>query len=267
MTPPLTEAEIEEFEAAGAICLRQRFDMGWVERLRAAVDRSLEAERRAREDPEAKRFEMNHHLVYREPDVRAFVFESPAAGIARALMRSRTARFYIDHVFVKEPGVEAPTPWHHDQPYWPVRGRQVCSIWLALDPVTKQSSGLEYVRGSHRWGKEYAPVPFTERGAAMRQATDEQPPDFDGRRNEFEFLNWDMEPGDCLAHQALAIHGASGNTTRTQRRRAFSTRWTGDDARYREPAHYMDPNLVDLTLRDGERLESMKFPLVLGARP
>ena len=59
----------------------------------------------------------------------------------------------------------APTPWHHDQPYWTVDGNQVCSIWLSLDPVPREAavrfvariaslgtlvSGLAEVRGLKR---------------------------------------------------------------------------------------------------------------------
>jgi ectoine hydroxylase-related dioxygenase (phytanoyl-CoA dioxygenase family) len=40
------------------------------------------------------------------------------------------------------------TPWHQDQPYWAVTGRQVASIWLPLDPVDRSAS-IRYVKGSH----------------------------------------------------------------------------------------------------------------------
>ncbi len=39
-----------------------------------------------------------------------------------------------------------------------------------------------------------------------------------------------MQPGDVLVHQAMTIHGAPGNSSSTVRRRAYSIRWTGDDA-------------------------------------
>ena len=40
------------------------------------------------------------------------------------------------------------------QPYYCVDGEQVCSIWLPLDPVPKES-GLEFVAGSHLLGKMF----------------------------------------------------------------------------------------------------------------
>ena len=47
--------------------------------------------------------------------------------------------FWYDQLFVKEPGTLDPMPWHHDLPYWPFRGSQVCSVWLAIEDVTGRS--------------------------------------------------------------------------------------------------------------------------------
>ena len=60
---------------------------------------------------------------------------------------------------VKAPHNEAPTPWHHDVPYWPVEGDQVCSVWMPLDPINEQNR-LQFIRGSHRWGEKYIPTDF-----------------------------------------------------------------------------------------------------------
>ena len=254
----ITEEDIQEFEAAGAICLRGLFDHSWIDLLSVAIDAGL-----AKDDEGKSKFQLDHTMAKENPAVRKFVFESPAAAIAKTIMRTETVRYYFDQLFVKEPGVEAPTPWHQDQPYWPVTGRQVCSIWVPLDPVTKANSGLEYVRGSHNWGQEFAPVSFTERSAGLFDNSErENLPDFNNRREDYDFLCWDMEPGDCLIHQARTVHGASGNTTREDRRRALSIRWLGDDARYRELIDNGDPNLVDPSLRPGEKMISLKFPII-----
>ena len=254
--PLVTEDEIRRFEADGAICVREVIPPEWIENLRHAVDREL-----GQKDP--TKFQQGHNLMWRDEDIRAFVFGSPAARLAREIMRSDTVRYYFDQLFVKEPGVEQPTPWHHDAPYWPVSGRQVCSVWIPLDPVTKANSGLEYVRGSHLWGKEYSPVAFDpQREANLGPSELEAIPDIEGNREEYEFLNGDMQPGDCLVHQARTIHGASGNTTREHRRRAFSIRWLGDDARYRKPGLRSDPYLPNSTSIPGEPIVDERFPYI-----
>lgn len=252
--------DIAAYHRDGAVCLRGVFSPEWVERTRDAVERLLVANRKGA----SQELDLITGAYEKDEGIREFIHHSPAADIARALMKSLTSRFFFAQVFVKEPGVAAPTPWHHDQTYWPVRGEQVCSLWLALDPVTKESSGLEYVKGSHLWDKRYKPEGFNaETTQTFAAAAGDIIPDFDQRRDEFEFLSWDMQPGDVLAHAGFAIHGAGGNRTQNMRRRALSTRWLGDDARYAPElaptSRYLDPELQP----DGP-FNSPRFPLIVG---
>lgn len=253
----ITEEDIKRYETDGAICLRGLFDEYWVERMRQAVGKYLNR---------STKFTVDWVLWPTDPDMRDFAFESPAASIEQRLMRSNSVRLYFDQVFVKEPGTETPTAWHHDQPFWPIKGRQVCSIWLALDPVTRESSGLEYIKGSHLWEEEYRPAAFSgSNGNPFKDAKHGIPvPDFDSMRDKYEFLSWDLNPGDCLIHQGMAVHGASGNRTRTQIRRALSTRWIGDDIVY-YPRPGLDGKMYDDRLQEGDPLTTDKFPEVIKA--
>lgn len=73
-------------------------------------------------------------------------------------MRAHTVRFFYDQLFVKEAGSPVPTSWHHDITFWPLAGQHICSLWLPLDPGNRTSSGLEYVRGSHRWSQRFKAI-------------------------------------------------------------------------------------------------------------
>jgi ectoine hydroxylase-related dioxygenase (phytanoyl-CoA dioxygenase family) len=129
-----------------------------------------------------------------------------------------------------------------------------------MEPVTRATSGLEYVKGSHRWGRRFDPEDFGEQSvAATRADENEKIPDFDANRAAFEFLNWDMQPGDALVHNALTVHGSGGNSSLTARRRAISTRWLGDRAYYRPSAHYQ-PEMMGL--EPGAPLRHLMFPVV-----
>ena len=178
-----------------------------------------------------------------DPEFRAFVFESPAGAIAAQLMRSPTVRFYFDQIFNKEPGMLEQSPWHNDLSFYPIQGTQVCSIWLALDPVTKESSGLEYISGSHKW----------------RRPFDMEVADVEAGRQKLEILNWDLQPGDCLVHHGLTVHGAGGNTTLDMRRRALATRWVGEDVTYRVREGSHQP-LCAPGLKTGDLLPADQFP-------
>lgn len=199
----------------------------------------------------------------RIPDYRRFVFESPAAAVARQLMGSRTVRFFHEHVLIKEPGTRELTPWHHDQPYYCVDGTQTVSLWMPLDPVPRDVCP-EFVAGSHRWGRWFRPRKFS--GVAYDHKSDmlEDMPDIDAHRDQYRLLGWDMEAGDALAFHFLTVHGAPANLS-TGRRRAFASRWLGDDAVYARRPGEMSPPFpgLDEKLKPGEPLVAEEFPLVL----
>jgi ectoine hydroxylase-related dioxygenase (phytanoyl-CoA dioxygenase family) len=263
LSRPISDDAVEQYTRDGATCLRGMFDSGWIERLRLAVDHGQGPSVDMTGTDARGRFHGRVRMWQTDPVFRDFVFNSPAAAIARRLMGANEVRFFHDQLFIKEPGTTDCTPWHHDQPYWPVLGEHVCSIWLALDPVTKESSGLEYVKGSHRWRKRFTPADFGSLNVdAVREGGADPIPHIDAHRERYEFLSWDMEPGDCLVHHSLAVHGAQGNSSAIIRRRALSTRWLGDEAYYRPQAGRHDsPYQLD-HLEPGQKLEAECFPIV-----
>lgn len=266
-TGAIGEADVAAYERDGAICLRGLFDRGWIEKLREAVEADIAAPGpMARVNtPEGNpgRFFVDFQLWQRWPAVRDFVFHSPAASIVARLMRSPVVNYYHDHLLVKEPGTMEPTPWHHDQPYYPVEGNQICSIWLPLDPVSRDTC-VEYVRGSHRWGRWFAPKFFRQGGVdlAVQDPRFEPIPDFSAERERHEMLGWDLELGDCIAFHALTVHGAPGNASLVRRRRAFATRWFGADARYAARAGQISPPITGHGLMPGDAMGGPLFPRV-----
>jgi len=254
--------EVERFKADGAVVLRGVF-RDWVEPLRAGVAKVMAApsplERTYRPQDGSAPFFQDFCNWQRIPEFRAFVFESPAAAIAARLMRSKTARFFHDHVLVKEPGASTVTPWHQDQPYYAVEGSQSVSFWTPLDPVARDTV-MECVAGSHRWGKGFRPTRFD--GTALYPKDDfEAMPDIEAQRAELRILGWDMAPGDAIAFSFRTVHGAPANRS-TRTRRAFSSRWVGDDAVYVERGGRTSPPFPDLKLKPGDPLDSPEFPLV-----
>lgn len=191
------------------------------------------------------------------------VTASPMAEAAARLMRSQTSRIFHDHVLVKEPGNSMKTPWHQDQPYYLVDGRQSVSFWVPLDPVPREIS-VEFVAGSHAWGKDFRPERFD--GTNLYAGDDsERVPDVEGGRDQFKVLGWAMQPGDAVAFNFRTLHGAPGNTT-TNRRRAVSFRWVGDDARFAKRQGRTSPPFPHLTFEDGAPFAGVDFP-VLWPRP
>ncbi len=250
----IEQADIDTYDDQGVVCLRGMFDAEWVARMGDAVAHYLENEaghhrrRVAQIEGEDAVFTINSFMSVYESEFRAFRDDSPAAEIAATLMGVDRVRFWYDQMFVKDAGTGAPTQWHHDLPFWPFRGEHLVSIWVALTPVTRATSGLEYIAGSHKWDKFYCAVTPDEDGA-FTDPDLEECPNFSERHDDpsLEFLSWDVEPGDCICHHPLAVHGAGGNASTDVRRMALSIRYLGDDVVWDRRPHVMTlPKWPDL---------------------
>ncbi len=136
------------------------------------------------------------------------------AETAGRLMQSKTVRLYHDHMLTKEPGTRQPTPWHQDQPYYNIEGRQNASFWIPVDPVSRAST-LEFVAGSHR-GPWLMPRSFLDSQAKwFPEGTLADLPDIEAHRTDFPILGWELEPGDVrvLSHADAACGPRSGRVT------------------------------------------------------
>lgn len=140
---------------------------------------------------------------------------------------------FFDQLFVKEPdSAEQRTPWHQDQSYWPIAGERVLSVWVPFDPVSAETGALRYVKGSHLWGQRFTPTDFGPKQRAVPGVAGDPAPDVDAHPERYEFLSWELAPGDCLVHHGMTMHGAPGNRSCDVRRRAHSIRFTGADVRW-----------------------------------
>ena len=180
-------------------------------------------------------------------------------------MGSQQTRMFNDTMFVKEPASPEPTPWHHDQPYFKLGGRQNCSVWIPLDTVSPASGAMTFVRGSHRWGKMFQPISFGKDGGAQLtgERFDGDAPDVDADPDRYDTVSFDMEPGDVSFHHLLTLHKAGANTTRSTRRRVHTIRMAGDDATYLERPFATTE--FQTTLRSGDKLEGPLFPVLWSA--
>jgi ectoine hydroxylase-related dioxygenase (phytanoyl-CoA dioxygenase family) len=268
----LSAGELAAYEQDGVIRLKAVIGPDWIDRLNRVVDSLLERPGKWANDasPGARsnRLFTDRYLWRDNPDIRAYVFESGLGRLAAQAMRSSAARFYFDHILVKEPQTTVATPWHQDVPYWPFLGTQICSIWVALTDATVEQSAMEFVRGSHADGRYYLPQVFGDRDNHpndwARSAEGEPVPPIEEHRQDYDIIGWDMEAGDAVLFSAWLLHGAPGNRSTSRRRAAISTRWLGDDAVW-YPHPGADPTVTqdDVTSRPGEpAADDRVFPVV-----
>ncbi len=262
------KAVIDTFRRDGVVLLRHVFD-DWVDRLRAGLQRNLD-------NPQAFAFPCdsnpegapgrffdsycNWQLI---PEYLDHVSHSCAASIAGQFMDTEYAQFFHEHAFVKAPGTQRATPWHQDLPYYCVNGSKTASVYVSLD-YADADVAVQFVRGSHRWERLFYPRIFAD-GSAFN---DDQPaalmetvPDIDADRESYDIAAWDLEPGDAIVFDFRTLHGTGGTRIKTLRR-AFSTRWLGDDVTFCQRPGEISPPYVDHGMADGDHLREDWFPVL-----
>lgn len=262
----VTQAQVEAFATQGAVALRGLLTPAEVQLLRAGIDTNL-----AHPSPRAKvasaaddpGFFVEDFSCWRENEAyRRVIFESVIGEVGARLMRSTRARLYHDHMLTKEPGTRARTPWHQDQPYYNIEGRQNCSFWIPVDPVPR-SATLEFIAGSHL-GPWLMPRSFMDAQAKwFPEGSLADLPDIEAARERYPILGWALEPGDAVCFHMLTLHASAG-ISGGARRRVFSVRLLGDDIRHAPRRWPTSPDFPGLTdaLPAGVPMEHPLFPLL-----
>ncbi len=260
------EEAIRAFERDGVVCLRDAFPPEWVDAVSRGMDIAQGGEHRPgfaftiAEPGEPGYFFYDTFMYQRIDEFERFYRESPAADLAMKVLRSNSIIFYFDFMLVKEPGTSAKTPWHYDEAYWPISGDQMCNLWMVVEPTPVETT-LRFVRGSHRWTASYRLMSFDPRVDYPDPPEDPPVPDWDLEPGDHEIVYAALEPGDCVVFHNRTHHSAPGNSLRSQRRRALATHWIGDDIRFNNKPHSLDPP-HRAGLAHGGRMECKLFPRV-----
>jgi ectoine hydroxylase-related dioxygenase (phytanoyl-CoA dioxygenase family) len=257
---------VEAFERDGAVVIRGALKAAELSLLAQGIEHNLAhlspLAMVASQPDDPGRFVEDFCTWQSNDAYRRVLTESALPRIAAELMKSQRVRLYHDHLLVKEAGTRQPTPWHQDQPYYNVSGRQNVSFWIPVDAVPQEST-LRFVAGSHA-GTWYMPRTFRDSQAKwFPEGTLAELPPIDDQPQHFRQLAWALEPGDLVAFQMLTLHASSG-TGPGQRRRVFSARYLGDDSRHAVRTWRTSPPFAGLAdrLADGAAMDDPLFPLV-----
>ncbi|TWP34856.1 phytanoyl-CoA dioxygenase family protein [Leekyejoonella antrihumi] len=238
--PVLDESTVDEYRQTGSVIVRGLFSAEEVARIERGIERVLADPsprfKVASDEADPGSFVEDFCNWQRIDELRQIAFDSHAADVAAALIGSQQVRLYHDHVLVKEPGTRQETPWHQDQPYYNVDGFDNCSMWAPVDAVSAEST-LEFLSGSHRQGWLMPRSFMTNEAKWFPEGTLADLPDVEADRSAYEIRSWPMQPGDAVFFHMLTLHHSYG-VPGTNRRRAFSLRFLGDDMVH-APRHWV----------------------------
>jgi len=253
---------VEAFQRDGVCYLPGAFTT-WVDQLRAGLDRIMTSPddfaftSDSAGPGEPGRFFDTYCNWQRVPEFSTFVLTSAAASLAAQCMQSNTAQFFHEHSFAKEAGTQKATPWHHDLPYYCVDGSQTASVYVALDDTPEETAG-RFLAGAHRDGNTYVPRRFRTGGDYDYDDPSMVSAPASESDAEGQIISRSLVAGDAIVFDFRTLHGTTDAPV-DSRRRAFSTRWLGDDVRYVERRGVTSPPL-DLGLAAGDPMPESLFP-------
>ena len=148
----LSDSELASLKEDGVIHAPGVLSDRWVERIAMAIEHTQQSPSKLGEALSIKDrgFTSDLFMWLQSDYFKDIVFGSPLARLAQQVLGSSSVTHWYDQLFLKEPGSTVPTPWHHDLTFWPISGEQIVSMWIPVNKVTSDSSGLQFIKGSHQ---------------------------------------------------------------------------------------------------------------------
>jgi hypothetical protein len=122
------------------------------------------------------------------------------------------------HVFCKPAGEGYETPWHQDGHYWPIRPLATCTVWVALEPSTRDNGCLRVIPGSHRDHRLHPHLHEDRTDLTLTQRM------ADGTFDVKQAADLELQPGQMSLHDVYMVHGAEANRS-GQRRTGVALRY------------------------------------------
>ncbi|MBM3264812.1 MAG: phytanoyl-CoA dioxygenase family protein [candidate division Zixibacteria bacterium] len=237
------EHEVAFFQENGYLQLTEFYSKEEIEELGRALDQTV-ADKRARVLGGGHEGSEDYALVFNQMVnlwedygvVRKFSFDPRLAEIARRLSRCKHVVIYHDHALIKPGGEKSrATNWHQDAPYWPMEQIGALSAWIAVDDVSVENGCMQFIPGSHTFGK-LEPVPLATEGASVLKNITAT-----GVKVDVPPVVMDMKAGGVTFHHGCTFHYATSNMTDRPRRAlaiiyipeyvAYNGRWDAGGAK------------------------------------
>ena len=119
---------------------------------------------------------------------------------------------YHSKLMLKEPEVGGAWVWHQDYGYWYQNGclyPLLASVFIALDPASRENGCLRLLKGSHRIGRIEHQVIAGQLGA--------DPERVEAAKRRHECVTMEMEPGDAAFFHCNLLHCSGRNLSANPR--------------------------------------------------
>ncbi|MBA7527048.1 L-proline trans-4-hydroxylase [subsurface metagenome] len=121
---------------------------------------------------------------------------------------------YHSKMILKDAKIGGAWEWHQDYGYWYQNGvlfPDLVSVFIAVDPSTKENGCLQVIRESHKLGRINHTLTGDQSGADMERVNE--------ALDRMDHVYVEMEPGDAVFFHANTLH-------RSDQNRSDKSRWS-----------------------------------------
>ena len=173
------------------------------------------------------------------------------------LTKSSSCWLFHDHLLVKS-GLAPATPWHHDRPYYVIKGDLNLSVWTPTADVSKKD-GMVFLKGSHKSGNLYSPSSF--RTGKNIELSEEFKVIDSEVLGSYDHISYDLIAGDALIFFNTTIHSANEHTSSFERQ-SLSVRYLVGEPRLTKKYINATPpfDKMGLSVVEGAEIPEHFFP-------
>ena len=137
----IDQKSIDKYQMNGVVLLKNIISLEWIEKLKKGIIENFKNPSKYKcvyeKNDNIELFYDDYCNWNRINEYKDFLFNSNLPSIASQLMISKKVNLFHEHVLIKEKGSRKKTPWHQDQSYYCVNGKQNISFWCPLDIIKK----------------------------------------------------------------------------------------------------------------------------------
>jgi ectoine hydroxylase-related dioxygenase (phytanoyl-CoA dioxygenase family) len=229
----LTEAEIAAFHRDGYVLRRALFAREEIAMLSDAIvnDPAIAKNTYVRPDSKGASTEL---ALWNHPGDDVFGAVARSARILDSMEKLLGGEVYHWHskLTMKRPKVGGAWDWHQDYGYWYKNNclfPLMASVFISVDPSTRENGCLEVLRGSHLLGRLEHGVVGGQVGADMERV--------EAAMKVLEHVHVEQAPGDALFFHSNTLHTSGQNRSEKSRNVLLCCYNAARNSPYRETSH------------------------------
>jgi ectoine hydroxylase-related dioxygenase (phytanoyl-CoA dioxygenase family) len=196
---------------------------------------------------------------FMHPELFEWAFDDAILDLVEPIVGPDIALFST-HFICKPKGNGKRVPWHEDSAYWKgmIDPMEVVTVWLALDPSTKENGCMMVIPRTHREAQQgfsnYSDVDSAKNVFSIEIIRE--------HRDESKRVYIELQPNQCSLHDGRIQHGSEPNTSNL-RRCGWTIRFTSTAVKY---ADFKGGHQVYLARGNTYADPARAYPEVMAAR-